>query len=208
MQSRVRALICGCLAFTLSACSSYRSGSQGYQGMGEYRTAESYTQASPDREMPQAGERNSQYFPTQPFQLVWPVRQVRINRGFRPRDDVKHAGLDLGGTRGTPILAAHEGLVIYAGRDFRGYGKMIIVEYDKQWATLYAHLDSFVVKENRVVRAGDPIGTMGATGRATGVHLHFEVMRNQQPIDPLSLLTKHPAYTEDVKASKRRRARR
>jgi len=203
------------ILLVLTGCGTYRSGSGGYRGVGDYRTASDYSE--PDAVQngrdqigppPEQGRGRPQYLPRGEFKLSWPVREVRINRGFRPADDVKHSGLDLGGPRGTPILAAHEGVVIYAGRDFKGYGKMILIEYDKEWATLYGHLNSFAVKENTVVRAGDPIGAMGSTGRATGVHLHFELIRNQQPIDPLQMLTKRTDFVEKTKLQKRRRARR
>jgi murein DD-endopeptidase MepM/ murein hydrolase activator NlpD len=81
-------------------------------------------------------------------------------------------------------------LVIYAGNGFGGYGNMVLVEYNNEWATLYGHLESIAVREGRIVKAGDPLGGMGATGHATGVHLHFELMHNREPVDPLTLLTK------------------
>jgi murein DD-endopeptidase MepM/ murein hydrolase activator NlpD len=122
-----------------------------------------------------------------PFRLQWPVHKVRLSRAYsegrRP-----HLGLDLVGNKGDPILAAHDGIVIYCGQAFKGYGKMIILEYDKTWATLYSHLIAFKVKAGDEVSAGQIIGLMGRTGRATGVHLHFELMRDKQPIDPEPLL--------------------
>ena len=97
-------------------------------------------------------------------------------------------GVDLAGKRGYRIYAAHDGIVVYAGRGFRGYGNMILLEYDGQWATLYAHLDGFRVKTGDRVSTGQTIGTMGRTGRATGVHLHFELLKKKQPVDPLPYL--------------------
>ncbi len=180
--------------------------------MGSYRPPSDYSDsadaASQVTEADQIGAREklsprAQYVPHAPFKLYWPVAQVRINRGFHPPEDPAHSGIDLGGKRGVPILAAHEGVVIYAGQDFSGYGKMILVEYDNEWATLYGHLDQFAVAENTIVAPGDPIGAMGATGRASGVHLHFEVMHNRQPMDPMTLLTRPTSYV-GVKSKKRR----
>lgn len=128
------------------------------------------------------------YAPKGEFRLYWPVSQVRLNRGFRPSSDRRHEGIDLGGARGSPILAAHEGVVVYAGSGFRGYGKMVLVEYNKEWATLYAHLNSISAREGQVLKARDIIGQMGATGQASGVHLHFELIRHRQPVDPLPVL--------------------
>ena len=119
----------------------------------------------------------------------WPIDQARLTRGFIHGGDA-HEGLDLAAPRGTDILAAHDGRIIYVGRDFRGYGKMIILEHDSEWATLYAHLDRYVVREGQFVKRGHVIGKMGATGRSTGVHLHFEVRRHRQAIDPLTVLPK------------------
>ena len=65
---------------------------------------------------------------------------------------------------------------------------MIILEFDEEWATLYAHLDSLSVKEGNIVERGDRVGRMGDSGRATGVHLHFELIKDKQPVNPLEYL--------------------
>lgn len=183
---------------TLLACTHYRSGFADYRGFGEeYRTSGDYSRA-PSSELdplpPTPGFDGQTYRPRAPFQLFWPVRTVRVNRGFRPASDRDHQGVDLGGARGTPILSAHEGLVIYAGRDFRGYGNMVLVEYSREWATLYAHLDRILVREGQILKAGEKLGTMGRTGRATGVHLHFELIHDRRPIDPLPYLMRSQKY--------------
>jgi murein DD-endopeptidase MepM/ murein hydrolase activator NlpD len=118
----------------------------------------------------------------------WPVDQARMTRGFLPNKKRPHLGIDLAAPKGTPILASQSGVVIYAGREFRGYGKMVLVESGDGWATLYAHFDKILVAEGQKVLQGEVIGAMGRTGRATGVHLHFEIRREIGPIDPLPLL--------------------
>jgi murein DD-endopeptidase MepM/ murein hydrolase activator NlpD len=125
-----------------------------------------------------------------PFKLQWPVANPVINRGFyvgrkKKRD---HLGLDLKGKKNDNIYAAHDGFVVYAGQKFRGYGKMMIVEYDHSWATLYGHMNKFKAKTGQEVKAGQLIGYMGRTGRATGVHLHFELLKDKNPVDPQPLL--------------------
>ena len=126
----------------------------------------------------------------------WPVRLARLTRGFidgnARRGRRPHWGLDLAAPRGTPIIAAHDGVVVYSGRDFSGYGNLILVENGYGWATLYAHLQSFQVREGERIRQGQVLGTMGRTGRATGVHLHFEIRKFRDPIDPLPLLPAGP----------------
>lgn len=118
----------------------------------------------------------------------WPVDRARMTRGFLPNKKRPHLGIDLAAPKGTPILAAQAGTVIYTGREFRGYGKMVLIESGNGWATLYAHFDKILVSEGQRVRQGEIVGAMGRTGRATGVHLHFEIRKNKGPIDPLPLL--------------------
>lgn len=118
----------------------------------------------------------------------WPVDRARMTRGFLPKKRRPHLGIDLAAPRGTPILASQAGTVIYAGREFKGYGKMVLIESGDGWATLYAHFDKILVAEGQRVRQGEVVGAMGRTGRATGVHLHFEIRQDRGPIDPLPLL--------------------
>ncbi|HEY8270902.1 MAG TPA: M23 family metallopeptidase [Pseudobdellovibrionaceae bacterium] len=118
----------------------------------------------------------------------WPVNEARMTRGFLPQKRRPHLGIDLAAKRGTPILAAQSGTIIYTGREFRGYGKMILIESRKGWATLYAHMDKILVQEGQKISQGQLLGAMGRTGRATGVHLHFEIRKDRGPIDPLPLL--------------------
>ena len=118
----------------------------------------------------------------------WPVDRARMTRGFLPNKKRPHLGIDLAAVKGTPILASKGGTVIYAGREFKGYGKMVLVESGDGWATLYAHFEKILVAEGQKVQQGEVIGAMGRTGRATGVHLHFEIRKDRGPIDPLPLL--------------------
>lgn len=135
---------------------------------------------------PSASEESPQV--AEDMTLDWPVDSARMTRGFLPNKRKPHLGIDLAAPRGTPILAAMSGTVIYAGREFRGYGKMVLIESGEGWATLYAHFDKILISEGQRVRKGEVIGAMGRTGHATGVHLHFELRQNHGPIDPLPLL--------------------
>lgn len=118
----------------------------------------------------------------------WPVDKARLTRGFMPNKKRPHLGLDLAAPKGTPILAAKAGTVIYQGKAFHGFGKMVLIESGGGWATLYAHLNKILVKEGQKLEQGQVLGEMGRTGRATGVHLHFEVRKDRGPVDPLPLL--------------------
>ncbi len=131
----------------------------------------------------------------------WPVVEARMTRGFLPRGTKKrrrpHKGIDLAAQRGTAVLASHDGIIIYTGKEFKGYGKMIMIEKDN-WATLYGHLDKIVVYEGQKIRQGEVIGALGNTGRSSGPHLHFEIRKTDGPIDPLPYLPAGDALTNDV----------
>lgn len=101
---------------------------------------------------------------------------LRVNR--------MHNGIDIAAPYGTPIKAAAAGEVIFAGYR-RGYGNTIIIDHGGGVATLYAHCSALAVGEGTAVRQGQVIGYVGATGLATGPHLHFEVRRNGEPVNPL-----------------------
>lgn len=118
----------------------------------------------------------------------WPVDEARMTRGFLPNRKHPHKGIDLAAKKNTPILASHDGTVIYVGHGFHGFGKMVMIEGDKGWATLYAHLNKIGVREGQKVKQGEVIAAMGRTGHATGVHLHFEIRKITGPVDPLIYL--------------------
>ena len=98
-----------------------------------------------------------------------------------------HAGIDLGAPRGTPIAASNDGAVIFAGVQ-GGYGNTVIVDHGGGITTLYAHLSSFGSALGDTVSRGDIVGYVGATGTATGNHLHFEVRVNGGPVNPVNYL--------------------
>ncbi|MGE0633986.1 MAG: M23 family metallopeptidase [Pseudobdellovibrionaceae bacterium] len=133
----------------------------------------------------------------------WPVDDARFTRGYFLGTKRPHFGIDLAGPKNTPILAAQNGVVIYTGRAFKGFGRMVLVESGFGWATLYAHLNKILVKEGQRVTQGEVIGSMGNTGRSRGVHLHFEVRKDRVPVDPLQYLPSGKEIVEKV-ASKYR----
>ncbi len=132
----------------------------------------------------------------------WPVDRARLSRGFLPNKKRPHLGIDLAGPKGTPILSAQSGSVVYAGRDFRGFGKMVLIESGHGWATIYAHLDKITVREGQQVAQGELLGTMGRSGHATGVHLHFEIRKDKGPVDPLPLLPSGRSIASEHKPAK------
>ena len=98
-----------------------------------------------------------------------------------------HAGTDFGAATGAPIRAAETGVVIFSGW-YGGYGNTVILEHGDGLTTLYAHASRLYVSEGRAVRKGDTIAAIGSTGLSTGPHLHFEVRRSGEPVDPLNFL--------------------
>lgn len=99
-----------------------------------------------------------------------------------------HSGTDFRGRRGTPVLAAGDGIVVFAGRK-GGYGNLIELDHGGGLITRYAHLRRIAIDEHTIVTGGQQIGEIGSTGRATGPHLHFEVRVDGRPIDPVTALT-------------------
>ena len=130
----------------------------------------------------------------QGFLLQTPVSGARISSKFslgrkhpilgtiRP-----HYGVDYAAPKGTPIVAAADGTIIFAGKR-GGYGNLIEIRHENNLKTLYAHMNSFAsgIKAGKRIRRGQFIGRVGSTGLSTGPHLHFGLYRNNSPINPLS----------------------
>jgi murein DD-endopeptidase MepM/ murein hydrolase activator NlpD len=119
--------------------------------------------------------------------LRYPV-QAPIGDRFGPRFNVFHAGVDFPAPYGTPVTAAGFGTVVSAGFDASGGGNMVVIGHRFGLRTRYAHLSSIAVSPGQAVAVGQRIGDVGASGRATGPHLHFELMLRGANIDPLSAL--------------------
>ncbi|HPG38740.1 MAG TPA: M23/M56 family metallopeptidase [bacterium] len=104
---------------------------------------------------------------------------------------IKHKGIDLKAPRGTNILAAADGIVTTAEEKYtegKGLGKYIVIQHDDGFKTLYAHLDKILIQTNTLVEAGQVIGQLGDTGQGTGPHLHFEMIHQDENLDPASYI--------------------
>jgi murein DD-endopeptidase MepM/ murein hydrolase activator NlpD len=115
-----------------------------------------------------------------------PTENTKVNDifGYRPRRRRMHYGLDIKVERGDTIRAAFDGKVRYCSYQRRGYGHYVVIRHPNGLETLYAHLTKRLVGENEVVKAGDPIGLGGNTGRSTGPHLHFETRLLGKALNP------------------------
>lgn len=116
----------------------------------------------------------------------WPVKSAKISSGYGNRWGRLHAGTDFT-SRNRDILAADNGTVTTAGYH-RGYGNYVIVDHKNGYKTLYAHLSKLNTTKGKIVEKGEKIGVMGSTGHSTGIHLHFEIHKNNKPLNPMSYL--------------------
>jgi lipoprotein NlpD len=115
----------------------------------------------------------------------WPVTGPIVGR-FGDRR-VLSTGIGIGGTLGQDIAAAASGRVVYAGSGLPDYGQLVIIEHAAGWLSAYGHVRRMLVSQGDRVRAGDKIAEMG-TGPGGVAMLHFEIRRNGDPLDPLTLL--------------------
>jgi murein DD-endopeptidase MepM/ murein hydrolase activator NlpD len=121
--------------------------------------------------------------------MTWPVDGGHVLSPFgAPRGNRSHSGVDIGGRAGQPILAAERGVVVFAGT-LRGYGNTVVLDHGAGLRSLYAHNREILVDEGDTVERGATIAELGRSGNATTDHCHFEVRRDQVPLDPLPLLS-------------------
>lgn len=119
----------------------------------------------------------------------WPVRG-RVLAGFGPTPDGLHNdGINIAARAGAPVIAAENGVVVYAGSELKGFGNLLLIRHADGWMTAYAHLDKQLVKKGQKVTKGQAIGTVGSTGGVSQPQLHFEIRRGTQAVDPAKFLS-------------------
>ncbi len=120
--------------------------------------------------------------------FIWPALG-EFTSGYGWRWGRMHRGIDIAAPIGTPIVAAADGVVTYAGWNEGGYGNLVEIQHPDGSVTLYAHNDRILVREGDRVQQGQQVAEMGTTGRSTGPHLHFEIHPpGQEPQNPLAYL--------------------
>ncbi|WP_053405703.1 M23 family metallopeptidase [Persicobacter sp. CCB-QB2] len=120
------------------------------------------------------------------------LKRLASGFGYRihPIHKIKrlHTGCDFSAPKGTPIYATGGGKVVKVKTDFSGYGKHVIIDHGYGYKTLYAHMQDFAVKRGEKVKRGDLIGYVGNTGSSTAPHVHYEVRKNDRPVNPINYL--------------------
>jgi murein DD-endopeptidase MepM/ murein hydrolase activator NlpD len=118
----------------------------------------------------------------------WPVRG-RIIAGFGPKPNgQQNDGIDVAVPENTPIKAAEDGVVAYAGNELKGYGNLVLVRHPNGYVTAYAHAKEILVKRGDPIKRGDVIAKSGQSGNVDAPQLHFEVRKGSAPVDPMQFL--------------------
>lgn len=121
---------------------------------------------------------------------VWPVSGGEVMSSFGARRGQQtHHGVDIRATSGQPVLAAFAGTVVYAGGGMSDYGNAVILDHGNGLTSLYGHNEELLVREGERVTRGQTIARAGRSGNATTVHLHFEVRRYAEALDPMRFLS-------------------
>ena len=120
--------------------------------------------------------------------FLWPVRgSIVSDFGSKP-GGLQNDGINIAARRGTPIRAAADGVVVYAGNELRGFGNLLLIKHSGGWVTAYAHAETLVVRRGQQVKRGQIVGRVGNTGSVTAPQLHFEVRRGSRPVNPRDYL--------------------
>jgi murein DD-endopeptidase MepM/ murein hydrolase activator NlpD len=118
----------------------------------------------------------------------WPVRG-RVIAGFGPKPNgLQNDGIDVAVPTGTPVKAAEDGTVAYAGNELKGYGNLVLIRHSNGFVTAYAHASEILVKRGDTVKRGQVIAHSGSTGNVNAPELHFEIRKGATPVDPAQFL--------------------
>jgi murein DD-endopeptidase MepM/ murein hydrolase activator NlpD len=118
----------------------------------------------------------------------WPVRG-RVIAAFGPSPNgLQNDGIDLAVPQGTPVKAADDGVVAYAGNELKGYGNLVLIRHSNGYVTAYAHASEILVKRGETVKRGEVIAKSGETGNVKAPELHFEIRKGATPVDPAQFL--------------------
>jgi murein DD-endopeptidase MepM/ murein hydrolase activator NlpD len=122
--------------------------------------------------------------------FLWPVSGKLLTRFGKQGGGVQSDGIAIAVPMGTPVVAAENGVVAYAGSDLKAYGQLLLVRHADGWMTAYAYNDELVVQPGEVVRRGQVIARSGASGNVRDPQTYFEIRHEGRPVDPLPRLAK------------------
>lgn len=120
--------------------------------------------------------------------FLWPLNGKVISTYGIKNNGKRNDGINISAKLGSPIVAAENGIVAYAGNELKGLGNLIIIKHDKDYMTIYAHNETILVRTGDNVKRGDNIATVGKTGRVTTPQLHFEIRNKTKSVDPSDVL--------------------
>jgi murein DD-endopeptidase MepM/ murein hydrolase activator NlpD len=124
-----------------------------------------------------------------PPSFRWPVK-ARVIAGFGPKTNgQQNDGINLAVPEGTPVKAAEDGVVAYAGNELKGYGNLVLIRHSNGYVTAYAHAKELMVKRGDTIKRGQVVAKSGQTGNVEGPQLHFEIRKGPAPMDPLPMLS-------------------
>ncbi len=139
--------------------------------------------SDPKQKLPKISARSSSKF-------SWPVRgKILSDFGTKPNGLVND-GINISAARGTPVGAAENGVVAYAGNEVKGMGNLVILQHADGWMTVYAHMDSMSVRRGARVNVGQKVGAVGSTGKVDRPQLHFEIRKGTKAYNPASYMKK------------------
>ena len=122
--------------------------------------------------------------------FVWPVQGPLLSSFGAKDGGLRNDGINIKADHGTPVRAAENGVVAYAGNEIRGFGNLLLIKHAGGYITAYAHNDRLLVRRGQRVGRGEKIATVGATGNVNRPQLHFEVRKGRRPQDPKKYLTR------------------
>lgn len=137
--------------------------------------------SDPTKKMPAIAPRSATKF-------SWPVKGTVLSGYGAKTGGLFNDGINISAPKGTPVKAAENGAVAYAGNEIKGMGNLIIVQHADGWMTVYAHLDTMTARRGTKVSVGQKIGTVGNTGKVESPQLHFEIRKGSKAYNPASYL--------------------
>ena len=139
--------------------------------------------SDPSKKLPTIRARSSSKF-------SWPVRGKILSNYGAKSNGLFNDGINIAAKRGTPVGAAENGVVAYAGNEVKGMGNLVIIQHSDGWMTVYAHMDSMSVRRGMRVNVGHQIGAVGETGKVDKPQLHFEIRKGTKAYKPATYLKK------------------